>query len=472
MLLHIMNNKILLEILDEYIIRSELNYDLEYDNAFDRIQHSQENSICFYKLYPTKDSLSQFFKHCPAQMEKRLLITTQEIKNYQHNIIVVLEKDFLQVQKIILDHMIPIDPSQFLLVGITGTNGKTSVAHFVQSMINQIGVETITMGTLGVLKSGKKLSDYGLTTPSYIELRKILYRYYGEVKVFIMELSSHALDQNRLYDLKLDIAAWTSFGQDHLDYHKNLEEYFKAKLKILKFLKKGEKLIISQRASELVGRLQENPLVEKVMEYDDDFYRDADIVFQVEYNRLNLEIAYKIVEKVASEMGLSFEKSKSFPTAPTGRMTTFVHRNRYLIVDYAHTPCAVKSLCESVRKVVPNKKVAIVFGCGGNRDKGKRILMVQAAQQECDYLILTSDNPRDEPVNEIISDMKKGLSPQTNYKVEEDRKKAIVMALEDPTCDVVLVVGKGHEDYQEIAGIRYPLSDTETIKEWMKKNED
>ncbi len=381
-------------------------------------------------------------------------------------------------------------PAQRLtLIGITGTNGKTSVAWFVREMLRGLGQGVGLLGTIHYDLGTRRLPARE-TTPGCVRL----HRYLAEMvraglTHAVMEVSSHALDQDRINPLRFQIAVFTNLSRDHLDYHRDMEAYFQAKKKLFgRYLLSQGKAVVNvsdpwgrRLALELGGqaiRVGEGTALRGsiearepggyrfVLEYQDRRYTLATRLygdFQLENLLLSvavgLALGFPLEEIGASLSGIS---------APPGRLELVAcYRGGLVFIDYAHTPGALASALQSLRPLVRNRLVCI-FGCGGQRDRGKRPLMGEVAALLADKVVLTSDNPRGEPPEEIVAQILKGIPPTKEPEVILDRREAIYTGLKDlKEGDVLLIAGKGHEDYQEIAGIRYPFSDQEVVREFL-----
>lgn len=389
------------------------------------------------------------------------------------------------------------NPSQQLsLVGITGTNGKTSCTHFLAQCLQQQGQPCGVMGTLG---NGiyPHLNAGLLTTPDAIELQQCLAEFLAQkVNTVAMEVSSHRLAQQRLNGTTFAIAAFTNLSRDHLDYHRSMAEYARAKRSL--FSLPGVQHVVlnvddvygQQWLSELVGqlpvtayaitkpqvRLTSVPYV-TVKRYECNQYGlqaeiatpwgDLHIENPSLIGRFNLSnlllliIVLKLLGFSLSDIANAVAGIKAVP----GRMEFFYTADKPLVVvDYAHTPDALQQVLQALRSHCQGN-LYCVFGCGGDRDKGKRALMATVAEQYADYLVMTNDNPRDEDPEQIIQAMQCGLSGMKPVYVEQDRRLAIRFAVQKAKVgDIVVIAGKGHEAYQLMAGVKYPFSDAKEVR--------
>ncbi|CAM9918454.1 unnamed protein product, partial [Chrysoparadoxa australica] len=294
-----------------------------------------------------------------------LLISPFE-PNRKINFKVIERADIKSVESDLIDHYYPHNEN-VMFVGVTGTNGKTSVAWLFSEVAKLKGKDVLYMGTPGVFLSGKVCPEKILTTtPSYLDLRKLSHMYRGKFDAIVLEVSSHALAQERLKQIRLKAGAWTNFTQDHLDFHKTMEEYFEAKRKIVSLVV-GNTIIIPSHDEILTPRLGSSAVKAKSL---DTYTEIVPPVFKSGFTRDNLEVALCLVEK-AFECDLK-ELNLSEVTLPPGRFQVVEHKKRTFIVDYAHTPDALVSLLTHVREIYPKQEVITVFGCGGDRDRTKR----------------------------------------------------------------------------------------------------
>ena len=374
------------------------------------------------------------------------------------------------------------------IIGVTGTNGKTTTSFMIRSILEKSGVKSGLIGTLGTFYADKVIEP-SLTTPDPLTLHKLFADMLKDgVKVAVMEVSAHALKLNKVEGINFEIAVFTNFSQDHLDYFKDMEEYKKAKLKLFNENRANYYVVNSDDS---VGReLLSN---EKTISYGLDNPAD---VFAIELKEksdatqfiLNLfDEIYKInipyigkfnVENaLASSTACALLGIKTDAIAKNlnklnrvdGRLELVYKKDFSVFVDYAHTPDGLEKTLKSLRKIC-EKKVICLFGCGGNRDKGKRKIMGEISGRNADFTIVTSDNPRFEDPMDIISEREEGvLTASKNYVAIEDRKQAIKYALNlAKSGDVVLIAGKGSEKHQEILGIKHKFCDKDIVIEILK----
>lgn len=382
-------------------------------------------------------------------------------------------------------------PSQKLwMIGVTGTNGKTTCSHWLAQAFSHLNQKVAVIGTLGngILDADVPLSTTINTTPDPILLHAMLADYVEQqAKVVAMEVSSHGLDQGRVNGVQFDVAVLTNLTRDHLDYHGDMAAYAAAKKKLFDW---HDLKHVVLNIDDAFGRQLAEELKSKnkaVMTYgfssNADVYpahlsmNDQGISMQVntpfgqthlsaevlgEFNAYNLlAILTTLLVSDLSLQDAVNAVSKVKPVA--GRMQQYGGGKMPLVViDYAHTPDALEQVLKSLRPQTKGKLIC-VFGCGGDRDQGKRPLMAKVSSVLADHVVITSDNPRNESPSAIIEAVVLGAG--SNAKVIEDRAQAIVLSIKQAHAgDVVLVAGKGHENYQEIAGVKYPFSDADIVK--------
>lgn len=382
------------------------------------------------------------------------------------------------------------NPSRKLkLVGVTGTNGKTTTATLIYEMARMMGYKCGLLSTVCNYIDSEAVPT-NQTTPDPLTLNELLHRMVvAGCSYAAMEVSSHAAHQHRIAGLKFAGGVFTNLTRDHLDYHKTVEAYLSAKKSFFDNLpsdafaltniddKTGPVMLqncgavhrtYSLRASaDFMGRVVESRLDGTLMSFNG---HEVETLFTGRYNAYNLTAVYG----VATMLGWNPEKilvdmSRLVPVA--GRFQT-IHSPLGVtaVVDYAHTPDAVVNVLQAIREVVgPDKNIITVVGAGGNRDKGKRPIMAKEAALRSNRVVLTSDNPRDEEPEQILRDMEAGLENtdlRSNVLSITDRREAIRTAvmLAKPG-DVVLIAGKGHENYQEVKGVRHHFDDCEVVKE-------
>lgn len=373
-------------------------------------------------------------------------------------------------------------------MGVTGTNGKTTTATLIYEMARLMGYKAGLLSTVCNYIEDEAIPT-NQTTPDPLTINALLSRMVDAGCDYAsMEVSSHAAHQHRIAGLNFTGGIFSNLTRDHLDYHKTVEAYLAAKKSFFDGLsssafaltniddKSGEVMLQNTSArrytyslrtrADFMGRVVESRLDGTSMTFNG---REVEVLFTGKFNAYNLTAVYGAsillgwdLEQVLVNM------SRLVPVA--GRFQAFHSPKGYTaIVDYAHTPDAVVNVLQAIREVVGNRgSIITVVGAGGNRDKGKRPIMAKEAVLRSDRLILTSDNPRDEDPAEILRDMEAGLDVEGKKKTLSiaDRREAIRTAAALAAAgDVILVAGKGHEDYQEIKGVKHHFDDREVVKE-------
>ncbi len=440
----------------------------------------------------------------------------------QSNILSLLDIPWICVDDLVLqlaklaDYFYDYPAKKLKLVGVTGTNGKTSVCQLTADIISRITGQCGQMGTLGNGLAGKLKTSMN-TTSDVLTIRRT-FAEVAERKAghLIMEVSSHALHQGRVAGLQFDVVVLTNLSRDHLDYHHSLESYAQVKRSL--FTDYAAKYAVLNKDDEFARTLiQDNSIQARKIVYS---IADKTEVM-AEKNRADgmnnsKEQSYPYEEVIASQLkilpaGQQFllqtpwgEAEINIPllgqfnlsnvlavvsilgclnfswenivseihniAAVPGRMEVFIEKNRpVVVVDYAHTPDALLKALTALRTHCQGK-LWCVFGCGGDRDSGKRALMAAVAEKTADEIVVTDDNPRFEDGDSIIKDILTGIKHKDHTRVIRDRYQAIAEAIASAdTGDTILIAGKGHEDYQLVAGKTLPFSDRDVVKEILKE---
>ncbi|MBP3431580.1 MAG: UDP-N-acetylmuramoyl-L-alanyl-D-glutamate--2,6-diaminopimelate ligase [Clostridia bacterium] len=373
------------------------------------------------------------------------------------------------------------------IVGITGTNGKTTTSHVVAEMLKRNGRKVGVIGTNGVFYDGKKF-DCPLTTPDADFLHKtFLDMKNAGMEYVVMEVSAHAIDQKRIDGIKFELGVLTNVTQDHLDYFDNLQNYEATKLSFFTpdHIKKGVVCADDESARKLLEKC-DVPLVSYgLCSPSDAFAIDvcctingsrftANICDDVVEIRTNLIGNYNVENSLAAlcvcqSLGLGGEelaRGLNYINPVEGRFNVINFSGKHVVIDFAHSPDGLMNVLKTARGLT-DKKLFVVFGCGGNRDKGKRPQMGAIAEKFADYVCLTDDNPRLECSQDIISDIEKGMKKP--HFIESDRSKAIVKMINlAKHGDIVLIAGKGAEKYQEIGTEKHPYNDFDVVYQHFK----
>ncbi len=376
-------------------------------------------------------------------------------------------------------------------IGITGTNGKTTSGYLTYKMLNLLGKKTAYIGTIGFYIEDE-VEPLSNTTPDVLDLYEMFLKCKDRgIEVIVMEVSSHALSYGRVDGIMYDYAVFTNLTQDHLDYHKTMNEYMGAKQKLFMKIKKDGYAIINGDDSYYKNFITDNNNIiygfseeadYKVLDYElkiDETTFDFKVNENTYHSKNNLVGKYNIYNYlvcliIANKIGYKIEDiltcNKSLPEPP-GRMEGISYNNAMIFVDYAHTPDAISNVLNSVNSYKEGRVITIV-GCGGDRDKTKRPIMGDVSTKLSDYVIFTNDNPRTEDAKAIMDDIVNNLNVN-NYEIIYDRKKAIekgIDILEEK--DILLILGKGHENYQIIGKEKHHHDDNEYAKRYIEGKQE
>ncbi|CEP69517.1 UDP-N-acetylmuramoylalanyl-D-glutamate-2,6-diaminopimelate ligase [Moorella glycerini] len=381
------------------------------------------------------------------------------------------------------------------LIGVTGTNGKTTTTHLIQAVLEGAGRPTGLLGTIGN-RLGDKVLPTAHTTPEALDLQALLHQLVNlGAQGVVMEVSSHALALHRVEGAEFDVAVFTNLTQDHLDFHRDMEDYFKVKARLFQALGKGVKggpkyAVINgdDPYSARLITLTPVPVVtygcspECQVRARDINLTAGGATCRVTWPGGEVELNLKLTGRfniynalaaftVAWREGLdpvAIVKTLGEVKGVPGRLEQVRQGQPFtVVVDYAHTPDGLENVLQAARQVTTGNLI-VVFGCGGNRDRGKRPQMGKAAARLSDYCIITSDNPRDEDPEAIITDILPGVEevPGARYQVVVDRRRAIAAALAQARPgDMVVIAGKGHETYQIVKGRTLPFDDRQVARE-------
>lgn len=372
------------------------------------------------------------------------------------------------------------------LIGITGTNGKTTSCYLTYQILNKLNIKCAYIGTIGFYLK-EKVRSLPNTSVDIAELYALLDEaYQNGYKYVALEVSSQGLAMGRFETINFDIAVFTNLTQDHLDYHKTMESYALAKQELFRKLKKTGKAIINADDSyKDTFMLKENENITYGLNSNDYKIISAAInnkglkftysyqneEYTLETNLLGKYNLYNLLCSIASvhELGINLNdinKVVDNLSMPSGRMEKIEYNSNLIIVDYAHTPDAIENIINTVKPICQNN-LYVVFGCTGNRDKTKRPIMTSLVLNNVTKAIITVDDPHDEKPSDIVEDMLKG-NTLTNYTICLDRKKAIddgILLLENN--DILLILGKGHEDYIIYKDKKIPFNDKKEVLDYI-----
>lgn len=381
------------------------------------------------------------------------------------------------------------------LVGITGTNGKTTTSFMVEMILRSAGYKTGLIGTIEY-KIGDRRFSVDRTTPESLDLQLLFSQMVESgVDIAVMEVSSHAIDQSRICACDFDVVVFTNLSQDHLDYHETIDDYFKVKKRI--FDEATSRMVAQvinvddEYGRQLIGTDKNNQLRYSIKDKVEVYGRnielrsdgtELELCTPLGHIHISLKLPglYNVHNALAAsavavahniDLDLIKQGLEMLENVPGRFERVDCGQEFTVIVDYAHTPDSLEKVLDAGRQLTKGRLIT-VFGCGGNRDKGKRPLMGKIAAEKSDYVIITSDNPRSENPMQIIEAIMSGIndSERAHFKVEEDRKAAIKMALNWANVgDFVVIAGKGHETGQEIAGTKIPFDDVQVARKILRE---
>ncbi len=423
----------------------------------------------------------------------KVIVTEKKITKKRENVVYLQSSNIRKLLANISYKILNKKPKK--LVAVTGTNGKSSIADFFYQILNLNSKKAASIGTIGIRHKGSK-KNLTNTTLDPIHLSSILKNLKNKkIEYIIMEASSHGLKQNRLDGLLFDVGIFTNLSHDHLDYHKNMKNYLKSKLYLFEHLIKKKGNIITDAnipQSNKIKNISQKKNINlslifsknKGIELISHRFLNEKQILKIRFKKKIFNLSLNLIGKIqinnilmailaANKVGIKFKKiikiiHKIKPVE--GRLESIgkIKNNSKVILDYAHTPAALELALLNIKNQFPERKISIVFGCGGERDFKKRSMMGKIADKYSDRVYLTDDNPRNEKPSEIRKDIKKGIK---KFKVQElpDRKKAIhkaIMSLN--TGELLLVAGKGHEKIQDYGKRKLFFSDQEIILKSIK----
>ena len=474
-------------IIGNFIKGIELKYKNHYFSGicFDSSKCKKDN--IFFAINGNKIDGNRFVNHA-IQKGAKTIISNQKFEGLKKNILFIkssnVRKSLSEFAYIIYNNK----PKN--IIAITGTNGKSSVADFYFQILKLNKKKVASIGTLGI-KTQNYIKKVSNTTIDPIALSKILHKLKKEkINNVILEASSHGLKQNRLDGLKFRTGIFTNLSHDHLDYHKTLSEYFKSKLYLFEKLLMKNANIITDLEIPQYRKIKEISLRKKLnietisnnkgnLEIVSHTYYNEKQIVNIRYNKNIYKFKTQLIGKIqiknilmaiiaATKSSLSFKKIiKTIDNLKpaSGRLEQIgnIKNNSKVILDYAHTPDALKISLSNLKEQFKNRKISIVFGCGGDRDKAKRPMMGKIANQYCDRIYLTDDNPRNENPKKIRDSIKKNINKSKIHEIS-NRANAIKRAIFDlKTGDILIVAGKGHEKIQEYKKIKKLFSDKKQI---------
>ena len=387
------------------------------------------------------------------------------------------------------------NPSKkFKLIGVTGTKGKTTTTFMIKEILEKAGKKVGLVGTIATYINGKMLKESDRTTPESLELQQLFNQMVKEkVEYVVMEVSSQSLKLHRVDGCDFDIVLFTNFSEDHISEkeHPDMEDYFKSKLKLFEMCKTGIVNTDDLHGNKIPKLFKDSDITtygidnQANMMARDITITNAFVDFKAKLTDRNERVKVDIPGRfsvynslaaicVAKKLGIEAEPIKEalLEVKVPGRSELIENSlNIPIMVDYAHSPESLESILNAVKGYTKGKVIS-VFGCGGDRDSGKRPIMGEISGKVADYTIITSDNPRTEDPEKIVKQIEEGMKKTSGkYKVIVDRTEAIEEAIKMAgKNDLIVLAGKGHEPYQEINGVKYPFDEREIVKTLVEKN--
>ena len=430
----------------------------------------------------------------PSVIKKgcKIIVTEKNIDEWKNGVLFINTKNIRKLLAQISFSIFKKKPNN--LIAVTGTNGKSSVSDFYYQILRFNNKKVASIGTLGVRSNNFNLNLFN-TTIDPIYLGKILNELKKrKIENVIMEASSHGLHQNRLDGLLFNSAIFTNLSQDHLDYHKNFKNYLNAKLYLFQNLIKKDGFVITDnkipefkkiKNITLKKNLKLFTLKNKNFQLISHHYKNEAQILKIKHEKLIHKIRVNLVGKIqlknilmaaiaASKSNLDLKKifsviSKLSPVEGRFEKIGKIKNKSLVFLDYAHSPDALQTCIQNIREQFPDKHISVLFGCGGDRDKGKRSKMGKIADKYADKIYLTDDNPRHERPKKIRDEIKRGIKKSQIVEIS-NRKEAIVKAINNlNTGNVLIVAGKGHEKIQQIGNRQVFLSDRQIILSSIKK---
>jgi UDP-N-acetylmuramoyl-L-alanyl-D-glutamate--2,6-diaminopimelate ligase len=421
------------------------------------------------------------------------LIIEEEAPEVPDNITIIKVKNSRETMAMVAKNYYGNPTEKLKVIGVTGTNGKTSVSYYISKILEDIQIKCGIIGTIENTVAGRRMETRKLnpTTPDSIELQGSFAEMlcYGATHI-ALEVTSSALSQDRVYGCELDIGVFTNLTQDHLEEHGTMENYKNAKLKLFKMCKKGVINIDDAVGVDIISTASCKTItygIDNVCDFRaiNIKYTSSGVNFNLQHDgeirevMLNIPGRFSVYNALAAIascycLGLNLDDIikgvKAIHGVP-GRFQAIPNNKGILtIVDYAHSPDGLGNILTSVKEFAKGR-IILVFGCGGNRDTGKRPIMGEIAGRYSDYCIITSDNPRKEEPQLIINDIEVGVCKTScSYEKVEDRKQAIIKALGMAEAgDTVVIAGKGHENYQILKDETIHFSDEEVVEEYFNR---
>ena len=407
--------------------------------------------------------------------------------------VIIMAKDTREALAIVSANFYDNPSKKFKLIGVTGTKGKTTTTFMIKEILEKAGKNVGLIGTIAIYINGKKMKDSDRTTPESLELQQIFSKMVEQgVEVVVMEVSSQSLKLHRVDGCDFDYVLFTNFSEDHIspNEHPNMKDYVESTLKSCKMCKNGIINTDDLHGAKIPGMFPENNIVTYGIDnFANVLAKDITITnsyvdFKVKITDRNERVKTGIPGRfsvynslaaicVAQKFGISPEviKEALAEVRVPGRSELVDNKKEIpIMIDYAHSPESLENILQAVKSYTRGKVIS-VFGCGGDRDSGKRPIMGEISGRIADYTFITSDNPRTEDPQKIVEQIEVGIKKtKGNYQVIVDRTEAITEAIKMATKrDIIVLAGKGHEPYQEINGVKHPYDERVIVKEIIEK---
>ena len=413
--------------------------------------------------------------------------------NIPEHVTILMVKDTREALAICSANFYENPSEKFKLIGVTGTKGKTTTTFMIKEILEKSGKKVGLIGTIATYINGKKLKDSDRTTPESLELQQIFRRMADEgVEVVVMEVSSQSLKLHRVDKCNFDIVLFTNFSEDHISEkeHPDMKDYFNSKLKLFEMCKTGIVNVDDLYGAKIPNLFPESNIVTYAIDnFANVLAKDITITnsyvdFKVKLTDRNERVKTEIPGRfsvynslaaicVAQKFGINAETIKeALQTVRVPGRSELVDNKKELtiMIDYAHSPESLQNILQATKSYTRGKVIS-VFGCGGDRDTGKRPIMGEISGRIADYTIITSDNPRTEDPKAIVEQIENGIKKtKGKYEVVVDRVEAIKHAIKMANKkDIIILAGKGHEPYQEINGEKYPFDERIIVREIIEK---
>src|SRR6056297_69260 len=465
---------------DSFVVdKFNINEEKEILGFSDDSRRIEKNYIFFAKKGFHSNGIN--YAHDAIKNNASCVVSEKNIKN----IPLILVNDIHEAEEKILKKFYNDPVNSYCFVGITGTKGKTTSSFLVYDYLQKKNANVCYIGTIGIYDKERNQNRNYYTTPTIYELYSILNKLRNNGHdICILEISSHSLIQERIIGLNFEITAFTNLSHDHLDYHKNMDDYFKAKSML--FFNYQSNLSIINIDDEYGKKLFENINYKKIgfglknytgkIDYKT-FENGFKILIDGKEYFLNLPGEFNLYNGILSgliikNLGFDINRILLGENGVPGRLEFIEKEGIKIFIDYAHSPDSLEKLL-NLLKVKKEKKLISVFGCTGDRDKGKRPLMGKIAEQFSDYVIITSDDPHGEDPIKICRAVKKGFKNKNKCEILVNRKQAIIRAIRKSNKnDTVVIAGKGHEKFQIFDGFELYHNDKEVIINYFKDNKE